>query len=519
MKKSLITMIALSLSLTAFNQEPETPSMLNSIINPSQSRGYICWNNFEGADEYLIRIYEVDVDGGYSIISETFTTKNYLSIGHDYLSDATKSYSISAYSRGEFIDEGDRTPFIDGEPAYELCERKCNGSTYAYKLTYLITPVGIDKMMLAPALNIVDNTNDIYTPFYQAVSASVYAAMEADGHPYTVINGSGPAGPIWDYEHVPIVTLGGQVVGGPFYDKNNNVVTDGWLIEKKMDQFWHMNSGVTTADPGAGICAATMTSGGGWMAFYNAYDDETLYDPLPSLASVEAFTNYVPTSLQCDLSGSGGGGWSPNPGGVSEAWGNFINCVLEDMAVQYVLDEEGNLVEAPINLDPCFEGVTEPGTGVSGVVFEGLSEDFEDVVVTNGDGGYTVVGELVAGLYNIHVFNDAGGVLSTVVEVTEEDLIAAPAPISRAVDLVIAPNPIRDNMLLCFVTSTLETPMSIDVTNFYGELIYSSEEALSLDTEFRLELSVDPDAYPYGQIIINLTFPDGSTIQQIGLIE
>lgn len=50
----------LSVSLTGFNQAPEPPSPLNSIINPSQSRGYIYWNNFEGADQYLIRIYEVD---------------------------------------------------------------------------------------------------------------------------------------------------------------------------------------------------------------------------------------------------------------------------------------------------------------------------------------------------------------------------------------------------------------------------------------------------------------------------
>lgn len=498
----------LSVSLTGFNQAPETPSPLNSIINPSQSRGYIYWNSFEGADQYLIRIYEVDEDKVYTTISETFTTKNYFSLGIDYLLDASKSYSISAYNRGEFIEESDRTPFQNGAGPTEICSKKCNGSTYAYQLSYLESEVGIDKLRLTPTYNIVDNVNGIYTPFYQAVSDDVYNAMVAEGHPYTLLNDQG----IYDYQHIHIDL---STPGGPFHDKDNNVVNNGWLIEKKMDQFSYMNLGSTTADPGIGICSASMTSGGGWMDFYNAYDDEILYGPLPSLVSVEPFINYVPTSLECSLAGTGGsGGWVPNTDWAVPNWSStsYFPCIIE--IVTFV-----NWTGGTIDLVPCISNEISPGTGYSGFLFEPLDPDLSNVIVTNDNGHYTVEGELVVGIYNIHIFSNSGDILSTVIEVTEEDLIPEPAPTSTAVDLSIAPNPILENMLIYSISSELETSVRITITNLNGEITFDSEESLSRESDLRMEMSVDPETYRYGQIVITLTFPDGSTIQEIGLIE
>lgn len=422
--------------------------------------------------------------------------------------DASKSYSISAYNRGEFIEESDRTPFQNGAGPTEICSKKCNGSTYAYQLSYLESEVGIDKLRLTPTYNIVDNVNGIYTPFYQAVSDDVYNAMVAEGHPYTLLNDQG----IYDYQHIHIDL---STPGGPFHDKDNNVVNNGWLIEKKMDQFSYMNMGSTTSDPGIGICGATMTSGGGWLAFYNAYDDETLYEPLPSLASVEPFTNSVPTSLQCNMIISGGWGDENDSIGVSSAaWGGFVDCLEVDFAIEEIGDGGD-----PVDLDHCFDNITSPGVGISGFVFEPLDENFEDVVFTNGDGGYTIAGELVEGFYKIHVFNDHGGVFSTFLEITEEDLIPEPAPTSTAVDLSIAPNPILENMLIYSISSELETSVRITITNLNGEITFDSEESLSRESDLRMEMSVDPETYRYGQIVITLTFPDGSTIQEIGLIE
>ncbi len=496
----------LSVSLTGFNQAPETPSPLNSIINPSQSRGYIYWNSFEGADQYLIRIYEVDEDKVYTTISETFTTKNYFSLGIDYLLDASKSYSISAYNRGEFIEESDRTPFQNGAGPTEICSKKCNGSTYAYQLSYLESEVGIDKLRLTPTYNIVDNVNGIYTPYYQAISDAVYSVMEAEGHPYTLLNGQG----IYDYQHIHIDP---STPGGPFHDKDDNVVTNGWLVEKKMDQFSYMANNSTSSDPGINICDPTVPInwGGGMMAYYNAYQNPIAPANIPT--NTLPFTVITPTSLTCD----GIGGYTgPSVGsGLTpvENWSNgFVNCI-------FVAVIDASNEELPANFDPCFESLISPGSGVTGLLFEPLDPDLSNVIVTNDNGHYTVEGELVVGLYNMHVFTDAGGVLSTVGEVTEENLIAEPAPTSTAVDLSIAPNPILENMLIYSIASELETSVRITITNLNGEITFDSEESLSRESDLRMEMSVDPETYRYGQIVITLTFPDGSTIQEIGLIE
>lgn len=511
----------LSVSLTGFNQAPETPSPLNSYIKPSDSRGYICWNEFEGADQYLIRIYTADEDGVLSVIREVFTTKNYHLLGLEYLTDISKFYSISAYNRGVLVEEGDRTPFAQEYLIDEECKKKCNGETYAYQISYLTyenAPAYVnDRLVVNPTNNFVDLASGIGTPFYQAVSMAQHDIMIATGHPYAEINGYTINGPNWVYKHVPIISsctyIGGVAVGAPYTDANGNPVCDGYLIEKKMDQFSYMASNSTSSDPGINICDPTVpiTWGGGMMAYYNAYQNPI--DPAYIPANTLPFTAITPTSLECN----GTGGYS-GPGGGSgftpvEDWPNdFVNCIFE--AVIEVSNEE-----VPANFDPCFKELVSPGSGVTGLLFEPLDQAVSNVFVTNNDGRYTVEGELFVGLYNMHIFTDAGGVLSTVGEVTEEDLIPEPAPTSTAVDLSIAPNPILENMLIYSIASELETSVRITITNLNGEITFDSEESLSIGSDLRMEMSVDPETYTYGQIVITLTFPDGSTIQEIGLIE
>lgn len=273
-----------------------------------------------------------------------------------------------------------------------------------------------------------------------------------------------------------------------------------------------MSPSCTTGDPSLDYClnSVSMTGGGGWMAYFNAYDNELLYEPLPNITTIEPFSNYIPTSLECSLAGSGGTGTGgTGPWGVTPPWSSsdFFPCII-DAAMDTSVS----------SFDPCFTGAAGPGTGVSGVVLHALDDDNGDVVLTNGDDGYTVVGVLEEGLYEMHLFTTDGGVLSTVVEVEAEEEVEEPA-INTAVDLSIAPNPIAENNLLCYINSTIETPVNIRVSTLDGAVNYVAEEYLTVDSEFTFELAIEPDSYPYGQIIITLTFDDGSSIQEIAIVE
>lgn len=451
------------------------------------------------------------------LIGTKSTNNNYTRLDLSYLSTPNIYYSISAFNNGNgtLISTGDVIILAPpGGLGEEVCSSKCNGKSYAWKLSYVTAPNnGPGKMTLNSTVDYYDNLTGIVTPFWQAVGQWNYELMEDIQHPYTEIadnySGTGPI--IYTYKHKPI-TASLLTLMGPLFDKNNNPVYDGYLIEKKMDQFSYMETSGTKADPGIGYCSFETNA---WMNFYNTYNDPSTN--LQPNADYLFFAPTLPTQLLCEPGGSLGGGSGGS--GISEhyEWNQIISdwfdCVWENYengptnnyiweCTDLLLTVNGNSITGFE-----FEQIDKPALNPSGSLIVGINNDGSTNILSQ-------VGQIGTGLYNVYVYTINGKMLSSVYEIPEK---IATKRSRDYVKLEIAPNRIENDVLKFKISSEKDLPVTITVHKLNGQLIHNETTSLSKVIDLQREIALSNGSTPYNQIRVTLTFADGSSIQQTAI--
>ncbi len=447
------------------------------------------------------------------LIGTKSTEKNYTRLDLSYLSTPNIYYSISAYNNGNGSLIGTCDEIIlapPGGPSQPICSVKCNALTYAWELTYIDHPTSFDRTLLGDAVDYYDVAQGIVIPFWQAISAYNYNQFPAN-HPYRFSTATA-SGLEYLYKHKEI-TADMVAINGAFHDKNGNAVTDGFLIEKKMDQYSYMDGSTTVADPGINICSDPTNY---WMNFHNGYVDVSTYT---QVNDYQWFTPTLPSTLQC----SGYINYTQydqsNFLGWDIAIGDWMDCVYYDL--------EGDTNDVFILAIDCFDDFAIPGGIPNGVPFTGF--EFEQINQTRNspgnnvsvkfysDGSYnklSQVGKIGTGLYNVYVYTSTGKILSSVYEIPDKTAIKRH---KDYVKLEIAPNRIENNVLKFKISSEIDLPVTISAHTLNGQIIHTENTTLSKVLDLQKEIEVGNGSTPYNQIRVTLTFEDGSTIQQTAL--
>ncbi|MBL4862258.1 MAG: hypothetical protein JKY09_04470 [Crocinitomicaceae bacterium] len=536
MKKTLLVFGTVSLSLFAFSQgngntnnngninNSNTPNWgvnnpLNSFIKPSESSGYICWNKVPNAN-YVVHYYVKDQSGTMVCIGTKTTDANYARLSKEVYAGQDSYYSISAYNtgNGSLIQTGDVQAYIvDGEHPDILCERDCNGSTYAYNLKIYEKSDGGTYMRLGPAIRDYDEVNDIVVPYYQAISASVYNQLLVS-HPYRqstgYFMGSNGYEPNYIYKHIQIDS---DTPGGPFRDKQNNVVTDGWLVEKQMDQYAYMTGSSTTGHPNSDQCLddVGINTGGSWTWFYNAYVDQSTWNQAPT--SVEPFALEVPTQLVCDRTPPMGSGSGNDGGTLDPIFSNLFDDCWDMFAVDAMQDMfdciQGDPPPCyPGDISPCPEDTPEPyitgfdiepidhsGTTVTGYFWDELS---------NGQ-----VESLKDGLYRVRLYTNTSIVIPLVVE----QRTASNIPDKEHVKLVLTPTVVDNNVVKFKVSTEKDMNVTIVVRDLNGNIYHSENTQLYKTHDETREVLVNAGSVPQNQLRVKVICEDGTSKEEIAL--
>jgi hypothetical protein len=497
MKKQFFSVLTICLlsATSVFGQ-----NSLVSKIMPVRSQGYAHWDNYSDAASYLIQYYELDENGVYNEIGRKRTENNYVQLNIPYFTQSNVYYTISALnSQGSVIDTGDIQPMAGDQSSSVLCSKKCNGNTYAWQLDLNVgSPNPTHTLSLSPTVEFSEVTaNSInVVPYYQAIGQTQWDATP-NGHPYKspTVTGGG------EYEKVPI-TPALVASAGPFYNSQSNIVTDGMLVEKKMDQFEYMQTESTSSSAYASpnLCNATLTSGGGWIDFYNQHT--TLTPPNFGFANLP-----VATQLACTNSGAQGGGGQPID--------NWHDWYLELHALVDGIESSGagsgsighSELVSLMNLNYFTLVDIAPISGDSGG--RGTA-----IIQKNNSGTATVISStntFSKGLYKMVVGTTTGKVLTVVFELSSDVNLSAD---NEFATLKIAPNPMDGSTLNVMVNSSIDAVAEMFVHDLNGTVILSENISLLRNLDFEDSYDLGDDLPPYNQYIVTLIFEDNSTLQK-----
>lgn len=531
MKKTISIVAALCFSLTLYGQGNSGNNQANngnsngvgwganndftSLIKPNESRGYILWNPVPNAD-YVVNIYEMQSTGNLSLIATKSTDNNYARLS-GYLSNPDAYYSISAYNSGNgtLIVEGNPQA-INGLPPESMCTKKCNGVDYAYEFNLMEAEATVGQgerwLMVSPTNDVVDNANGIIIPFWQAISTSQYNQLPPL-HPYKRVTANGPIGPaIYEYKHAQIINGGamfnGEAIGGPFFDAQNNVVTDGWLIEKKLNKYYHFGTSRTTAQPDLNLCSADMNF---WVNFYNngnPYGFQQVSTDLEYFIGPITVNNPIPSELACVPALNGTTGGDDDCCNTFEMVNDFLDCIV----LATWDPEQGQESEAWFD---CWDELEDPDpvVGVHINPFD-MNENFTLSAGIDSMGNLNVidqVGSISDGLYKITLYTSSGTVIPSVFEHRSKKIHD-----KDRVKLDVTPNPIANNELKFKISSEEVIDTQIEVISLDGTTLYSETVTLSNATDLHRTIPVAANT-PYNQIRVNLIFNDGSMIQKTAL--
>lgn len=489
-----------------FSQNWGGQNPVKSIIKPSESRGYIYWSPVPNAN-YVVSIYEKQGDGTFTLLITKSTDNNFARLSN-YLSNPNAFYSVSAYNSetGSLIVSDSPQP-INGLPPETICVEKCNGANYAYAFSFLEGgPTGGTYLTINETYNTVDNVNGIIVPYWQAVSTVQYDQMP-NSHPYKRLTANGPGPAIYERKHAQIINGGamfnGQTIGGPFYDAQNNVVTSGWLIEKRLNGYTHFGTSRTTAQPTTDLCTATTNF---WVNFYNNGNPYGLQQV--STDQIYFTGGSVPSEIVCIQSFSGFGDGDDDCCDGFEQMNSFLDCT----SLATWNPDQGQGSEAWFD---CWDEL-DTGDPVVGVTIGPLDESQNITLVATFDpsGNINVIekkGEINEGLHRITLYTSRGLIIPTIFEHK-----SALLQDKDRVKLVLTPNPIVNNELKFKVSSEKTQSVRIEVKTLNGETLYDETTTLSDESDLYRTIPITSNS-PYNQLRVNLLFQDGSSIQKTAL--
>jgi hypothetical protein len=411
---------------------------------------------------------------------------------------------------GTLVSEGEPAAINpDLLPPSSVCFMDCNGLRESYRLHRMINNnTGAHYLMASDDAGIHDAATGLYAPYYQAIDNVSYGQLNPQ-HPYLEPG----------RDRIPIVPDNTTPASVTYFDAQHNVVTNGWLVEKKMDKFMHFNYSNTGAyESSDDWCEANIGTG---TSIFNGHLDPATVAPVNPLTSDLSWflpqtgtdsqghpIYVVPDKLSCSTMQGGSSG-----GTISlESIHNFMVALdyCFDMATS---DQGGDPTDCLIPDGPIGGGL---GGTLSGLTFESVDKKHENyfLSVNNPGGNPTVTatdGKFVPGLYRINLFLTDGNIIPVY------RVLGVPET-RRVVDVSISPNAIAGSVLRFGITASQDTPVQILVQKLDGTTVYAESVNLSAKVEINREVSISGDI-PYKQLRVSVILEDGTVIQETALTE
>ncbi|MDR0801891.1 hypothetical protein [Fluviicola sp.] len=513
--KKLLFFAACGLS---FGLNAQSPGV-SSILQPSRSGGYIYWEEASGAN-FKVNVYRLQ-NGRYQLISSYGTKDHYFRFNSAQLLSSDLFYTIAVYDpTGTLVSEGEPVQIGPGASLGAQCHMDCNGLREAYRLSRMVKGDGTHYLMASDGAVMQDVATGLYAPYYQAIDSISYYQLPVQ-HPYREAVAQGITNePDPDVHYIRAhIKIKPTTPGGPFFDAQNNVITKGWLVEKKMDKFMHFNGANTGAyESSDEWCEANIGTGTSIfnghlnlasVAPINPYTSGLSWFLTPTGTDSQGHPIYVvPDKLSCSTMQGGSSG-----GTISlESIHNFMVALdyCFDMATS---DQGGDPTDCLIPDGPIGGGL---GGTLSGLTFESVDKKHENyfLSVDNSGGNPTVTatdGKFVPGLYRINLFLTDGNIIPVY------RVLGVPE-IRRVIDVSISPNAIAGSVLRFGITASQDTPVQILVQKLDGTTVYSESVNLPAKVEINREVSVSGDI-PYKQLRVSVILEDGTVIQETALTE
>lgn len=470
-----------------------------------------------------------DSANNYSEIESMKTQNSYARIELKYTKEPNIYYSISAIDEdGLITGTGDTvslsSPFaIANNPftgtiqgidpnadAYNVRNRiKCNGRNYAWELELyqlqvsaannsIFVPGAASRLYLRPTAT---NYTDVFgtsIPFYQAMSYINFNQLSST-HPHKMQSGTED----W-YKKIPLID---GLVGGPFFDANNNLVQpgEGILIEKKLDQYEHFDGDITNIFY-AQASFPDMDVFGWYTAFNNSYAPIAVNGAFPASTSF-SYQYGVPSELSCTSAfGVGTGGES-----VTFEEEDFIETMID------CWDDNATV----LNYGDCIDDLFNNGFTVTDVVLVPLVEDGikHHLVRDSVSKRFIDLDSLSSynvGLYEAQIFTNSANIYHAVFE----NLISVDVREDKDfVSMSINPNPIENNTLNLVVKTKKEMTAQLFVYTLNNNMIYNGVINLAINEDFSNSFDIgDYTTVPFNQIKVKLVFNDQSSmIQKTGV--
>ncbi|MDR0802101.1 hypothetical protein, partial [Fluviicola sp.] len=446
--KKLLFFAACGLS---FGLNAQSPGV-SSILRPSRSSGYIYWEEVSGVN-FKVNVYRL-VNGRYQLISSDGTKNHYFRFNSAQLLSSDLFYTIAVYDpTGVLVSEGEPAAINpDLLPPSSVCSMDCNGLRESYRLHWMINNnTGAHFLMASEAT--YNAVTGAFEPYYQAIDSINYSQLDPQ-HPYLEPG----------RDRIPIAS--GQIPtgAGPFYDAQHNPVTNGVLVEKKMDKFMHFNHANTGAyESSNDWCEANIGTG---TSIFNGHVDQATVAPANPLTSdlgwflpqtgTDSQGNpiyVVPDKLSCSTMQGGSSG-----DGFNTEYGSLMDFMVDCFETS----------EEPLQMIDCIEG-GDPGNGFHGFTFESVDqkEGGYSLCVSNDNGTLTPTGtsgKFTPGLYRINLFFEGERIIPVY------RVLGIPET-RRVVDVSISPNVIVGSVLRFGITASQDTPVQILVQKLDGTTV------------------------------------------------
>lgn len=553
--KHILTALGLLLvaaSNTAFSSssplEPSSSSPLAPLVEANKSRGFTTWLPVTDATSYSVEVYNKDRDGDLNLISTLSSEHNYIHMDPLLLTIPDIYFQIKALNNDRVMEVSDVNPnqMILGE-AYdydEMCRRTCDGKTVAWTMHSLarrhytgqidnngnpVYTLGNKQLQLTTAYQYYDATSATYVPYWQAVSADVFGEMSTNPlHPYAQSTTGG-------YSLYARRSISDYLSPGvTFRDAQNNVVIDGWLIEKKLDQYDYMNMVWTyeNADAGMDICSDAVSDdpvNGNimpWVAFFNTYMNMDMINP-PANVDQHFNNGVTPETIVCSPAWTN----SHDTGVPDEGWNNWFTNLYESVAefeaelANYGMSGTGENLPVPFTwnhvtnyINDFAAIVSEDGDHVTGIRINSITDSRVEIDYVNRDGRFVVAnssGDVSVGLYAITLYTSDGNAIPSVLEFTNK---LAGAKQSEFAKLTIAPSSVENKVLIATAEATQNAKAQIFVYDLLGEQIYTEAITLERGKAHETRVSIENVAMPMRQLRVSLVFRDGSVLQQPALV-
>jgi len=441
---------------------------------------------------------------------ESLKTKNpYARIDLKYTKKKDFYFTVVALNQNTGVVNGESDPISAVDPFYDptvdICSYSCNGKNYAWALTLkqdYYNPTGTYNpseegfLQLNQGFKFV--AEGVYSRFYQAIDIYNYNQLDPN-HAYRKMYNNGT----YRYDHIQIDA---ELEGGPFFDAQNNVVIDGWLVEKKLDQFEHFNFDITNSIlPSATFC--DMTGSGWYETFNNSYGPPSVNGVTPIITEFSAQYG-IPDELTCNANNGtytdGGNGDNPFE---NEYIDNVFNCWYYNESIEAYagcLDEyvlTGGQIVTDIILIPLDKNGLKHHLQRDSIHRKFADLDFNSIYKN--------------GLYEVQIFTNSQHVFKSIVEnVSNKNLVED----KEYVHMSISPNPIENNVMKLNIETKKDMKAHLVVYTIDNVVLYDSNIELNTEHTFFEAIEIAGKEIPYNQIRVKLIFEDQSSmIQKTGI--